>query len=155
MKLIIFITAFLIFSACRVANNPNEISTDQISNPNSAQGYSADGFPEIQFENEELNFGQVSQGEKIDLEINFSNIGSSPLLITSVLPSCGCTLINDWPQDPIGKNEAEKINIQFNSEGKVGVQDKTVTIITNADPQTYIIHLKGEVIAPDLKNTDL
>jgi hypothetical protein len=35
--------------------------------------------------------------------------------------------------------------VQFNSEGRTGIQEKQVTVITNTIPNTNIIRIKAEV----------
>jgi hypothetical protein len=40
------------------------------------------------------------------------------------------------------------IKVTFNSAGKMGLQDKTVTITSNAKNSPRVLHLKGTVEAP-------
>lgn len=102
---------------------------------------------EMVFEVEEFNFGTIKQGESVTHEFNFTNNGKDDLIITNAQGSCGCT-VPQYPKDPIKKGATGSIKVTFNSAGKMGMQDKTVTITSNAKNSPRILHLKGTVEAP-------
>ena len=77
----------------------------------------------------------------------FTNTGKEPLIITSAAGSCGCT-VPEWPKEPIKKGDKGTVKVTFNSAGKMGMQDKTVTIQSNAKTNPKVIHIKGNVEAP-------
>jgi len=99
---------------------------------------------EFKFKEEEFNFGTIKQGESITHEFEFSNTGIEPIIISSAQGSCGCT-VPIWPKEPIAKGQKSTIKVTFNSAGKMGIQDKTVTINSNAKQSPMVIHLKGVV----------
>lgn len=102
--------------------------------------------PSVKFENTTFNFEKIKQGEKVDHEYKFTNTGKSDLVIRKVRASCGCTaIITD--KKIIKPGEAGSIKVNFNSAGKLGSQNKTVTVITN-DPQhpREILWIRGEVV---------
>jgi len=75
-----------------------------------------------------------------------TNSGKSDLHIRKVKASCGCTAVQP-EKNVIAPGESVNIKTVFNSAGKTGNQNKTVTIITN-DPKKskLILWVKGEVI---------
>ena len=99
----------------------------------------------FKFETEEYNFGSIEQGESITHEFKFLNTGSEPLIISKAEGSCGCT-VPIFPKEPILKNQSAVIKVTFNSTGKFGIQDKTVTNVSNAKQNPMIIHIKGTVL---------
>jgi hypothetical protein len=103
--------------------------------------------PDFKFEVDEYNFGTIKQGESVNYDFNFTNTGKDPLIITEAHGSCGCT-VPVWPKDPIKKGEKGQIKVTFNSTGKMGMQDKTVTITSNAKESSKVLHLKGNVETP-------
>ena len=103
--------------------------------------------PEFKFEEDEYNFGTIKQGESATHIFTFTNTGKEPLIITNASGSCGCT-VPDWPKEPIKKGEKGTVKVTFNSAGKMGMQDKTVTIQSNAKTNPKVIHIKGNVEAP-------
>jgi hypothetical protein len=100
--------------------------------------------PAFKFDVEEYNFGNIKSGETVNYEFNFTNTGNEPLIITEAHGSCGCT-VPEFPKDPIMKNQKAKIKVTFNSSGKMGMQDKTVTLTSNAVQNPQILHIKGNV----------
>lgn len=102
---------------------------------------------EMVFEAEEFNFGTIKQGESVTHEFNFTNNGKEDLIITNAQGSCGCT-VPQYPKEAIKKGATGTIKVTFNSAGKMGLQDKTVTITSNAKNSPRILHLKGTVEAP-------
>ncbi len=103
--------------------------------------------PEMKFEVEEYNYGTIKQGEKVTYDFVFTNTGKEPLIITSAQGSCGCT-VPEWPKEPIAKGGKGTIHVEFNSAGKMGMQDKTVTISSNAKSGQKVLHIKGNIEAP-------
>jgi hypothetical protein len=99
------------------------------------------------FESEEFNYGTIKQGESVTHEFTFTNNGKEDLIITNAQGSCGCT-VPVWPKEPLKKGTKGTIKVTFNSAGKMGLQDKTVTITSNAKNSPRVLHLKGTVEAP-------
>lgn len=115
----------------------NGAATPQIENKNA---------PDFKFEVEEYNFGSIKQGESVTYDFNFLNVGKEPLIITNAAGSCGCT-VPSYPKEPIAKSGKGMIHVVFNSTGKMGMQDKTVTITSNSKSGSKVLHLKGNVEA--------
>jgi hypothetical protein len=86
----------------------------------------------IAWEKKSHDFGSIVQGDKVEHTFYFSNTGNEPLIITNVQVSCGCTTPKGWPRDPIPPGASGEITVSFNSAGKMGVQNKPVTLVTNA-----------------------
>jgi len=114
-----------------------------------AAGASADGNQaEMTFDAEEFNFGTIKQNDLVNHEFVFTNTGKEPLIITEAHGTCGCT-VPQWPKEPIKKGEKGVIKVTFNSAGKMGMQDKTVTITSNAKSSPRILHLKGTILTKE------
>ena len=108
-------------------------------------GNDNDNQASFKFEKDEIDFGTIEQGESTTHEFKFTNTGSEPLIISKAEGSCGCT-VPIFPKEPIMKNQSATIKVTFNSTGKFGIQDKTVTITSNAKQSPMIIHIKGTVL---------
>ncbi len=87
--------------------------------------------PEITFNEASYDFGDIKQGDKVEHTFTFKNTGTEPLILSNVLTTCGCTA-SDWPRDPIAPGKESSITVKFNSAGKMGRQNKVVTIVSNA-----------------------
>ncbi len=104
--------------------------------------------PVLKVDDPEFRFGTVKQGENVEHTYLLTNEGKSDLLIRKIKASCGCTAVQ--PQKKvIAPGESVQLKAVFKSAGKMGKQNKTVTVITN-DPQKskMILWVKGEVIKP-------
>jgi len=104
-----------------------------------------DKAPVLSVDDPEFKFGTIDQGAKVEHTYVLTNSGKSDLLIRKVSASCGCTAVQP-EKTVIAPGESVNIKTVFNSAGKVGNQNKTVTIITN-DPKKskMILWVKGEV----------
>jgi len=101
----------------------------------------------FKFSEEEFNFGTIMQGDQVKHDFEFTNTGKEPLIISNAAGSCGCT-VPEWPKEPIAPGAKAMIKVTFNSAGKQGVQDKTVTLQSNAKQNPLVLHLKGNVDKP-------
>ncbi len=101
---------------------------------------------DFKFEKEEYSFGSIKQGDVVNYEFKFVNAGKEPLIITEAHGSCGCT-VPEYPKEPIKAGGKGVIKVTFNSAGKLNMQDKTVTISSNAKGGPKVLHIKGNVDA--------
>jgi len=91
------------------------------------------------------NYGTIPEGEKLNVSYRFKNIGSTPLVIVRVQPSCGCT-IAEQPQKPIAPGEEGEIKAVFNSQGRQGVNHKTLNVTANTQGiQNYALQFVVQV----------
>ena len=88
--------------------------------------------PVITFEKKVHDFGDIFQGDKVEETFRFTNTGNEPLIITNVQVTCGCTTPKGWPRDPIAPGGKGELTVAFNSAGKMGRQNKVVTVVSNA-----------------------
>ncbi|MDD2387207.1 MAG: DUF1573 domain-containing protein [Bacteroidales bacterium] len=94
--------------------------------------------PKIEFENTQFEFGTLKQGEKSTHNFTFKNTGKSDLVIRKIKASCGCTATN--PEKMVIKaGETSHLTVTFNSNGKRGRQNKTITVITNDPKQSSVV----------------
>ncbi len=147
--LILVGTLTLTLNSC--SNNNEETRENELSASDVSIG-NKDKLPVIDFEKEEHDFGKIVQGEKVSYDFKFTNIGKGNLVISSAAASCGCT-VADFPKEPIPPGKTEKITVEFNSEGKSGYVEKTITIVTNAEPNTRILKIKADIIEPATNTT--
>lgn len=149
---ILTVLGLTLFACGSGAEKENELSVDLIENPNTAaeDGSSVDQseLPHFEFVEKVKDFGQITQGEIVSTSFRFKNVGQSDLLISSAQGSCGCT-VPEWPKEPIKPGEEGVIDVTFDSNGKKGMQNKTITLVANTVPNTMVLALKGEVLAPE------
>ena len=126
------------------------ISSDVINVPATASGKQATpgSAPNIVFEEEKHDFGKIMQGEIVSFAYLFKNNGGSDLVISNALGSCGCT-VPDYPKGAIKPGEQGKVDVKFDSSGKSGLVQKTVTLTTNCTPSTKVLTIIATVDVPE------
>jgi len=104
--------------------------------------------PSISFDNKEFDFGSVGQGAKVEHDYVVTNKGEENLIIRKVKASCGCTAVNP-AKTVLAKGESTTIHATFDSRGKSGRQQKTITVITNDPKQSNVmLRISGTVTVP-------
>ncbi len=150
-KIILIASMFLFVTAINAQNNkPAPATSPAAVTPASGAAPAVQenkNQADFKFDEEEFNFGTIKQGDKVTHDFNFVNVGKEPLVITEAHGSCGCT-VPSWPKEPVAKGAKAVIHVEFNSTGKMGMQDKTVTITSNAKVGSKVLHLKGNVETP-------
>jgi len=155
-KGLLLLCLLVAFTGCRLTDHredgDQEVGADAVQFP--ASGYrdvDTDALPRIEFAYTHVDFGKVVQGNKVDSIYQFKNTGGSPLVITDVRGSCGCTVGKDWPKQPVPPGSSATISVSFDSEGRSGRQDKTVTVVANTVPPSSVLTLTAEVVGPTTK----
>ncbi|MBD8487702.1 DUF1573 domain-containing protein [Echinicola sp. CAU 1574] len=101
--------------------------------------------PVITFEETEKDFGEITQGTKVEHTFKFTNTGTEVLKLSNVAATCGCT-VPKWPKEPIAPGKSGEIKVTFNSAGKMGNQRSIVRIYSNASEPIEKVALISNVI---------
>lgn len=103
--------------------------------------------PVIEFEEKIFDFGIIIQGDTVEHTFVFRNIGTEPLRITSARGSCGCT-VPKYSKQEVAPGAKGEVFVRFRSAGKMGKQNKTVTLVTNAAVNNRVtLTLRGTIQA--------
>ncbi|MGD9977198.1 MAG: DUF1573 domain-containing protein [Bacteroidales bacterium] len=123
MRRIILSTALLFFALVLFAQNEAKIS----------------------FKTDKYNYGTIKEddGEAFH-EFEFTNAGSSPLIIQRVSSSCGCTT-PEWSKEPIAPGKGGKIKVGYNPKGRPGPFSKTISVYSNSAQNVVVLQISGEV----------
>jgi len=105
--------------------------------------------PKLSFEKTVHDFGSIKQGDQVSTEFTFTNAGKSDLNIRETKASCGCTISN-LEKSTLKPGETSSIKITFNSRGRRGIQQKSISVFSNdpANP-TQRITIKAKVNVDD------
>lgn len=94
-----------------------------------------------------IDYGIVNKEDDNGVRtFEFTNTGNSPLIISNVQSTCGCT-VPTKPTEPILPGKSGKIDVKYNMN--TGPIRKTITVETNAvnvDGGRVALKIKGEVI---------
>ena len=151
MKYLITLLVSLSLMSCESSSDKKIITTELVNSPLTANKNAAKvSTPNIEMLETSFDFGEIQQGESVTHEFIIKNSGDAELIITAAKGSCGCT-VPEWPKSPISEGEEAVIKVTFNSAGKSGKQNKTVTLVSNSIPNTKVISIIGNVIIPQIK----
>jgi hypothetical protein len=93
--------------------------------------------------------GEIPQNIPKTAEFTLTNDGKEPLIISKATASCGCTNMK-YSSEPILPGKSSIVSAVYNAAAP-GAFIKTVTVITNADPNPVVLTFKGTVIVPPAK----
>lgn len=119
-------------------------------------GAFAQDKPEFDFVAETINYGKIAQNSNGVRVFEFTNIGKSPLIISRIQASCGCT-VPKKPEHPILPGDKGTIEVSYDTK-RIGGFSKSITIYSNAKNARKVIRIKGQVekvSAPEKKKSIL
>lgn len=99
----------------------------------------------ITFKTLEINRPNIAYGADETFTFDFKNTGKTPVIISNVQTSCGCTTA-DKPSEPIQPGKSSKISVKYDTK-RVGEFTKTITVTTNVG-EPVVLTIKGKV-APE------
>ncbi len=98
---------------------------------------------EITFDKLVSDYGKLAYAADGTTKFVFKNTGKSPLILSNVQASCGCT-VPEWPKEPVEPGASKVINVTYNTR-RVGMFDKTITVYSNAKNGVVTLKIHGEV----------
>lgn len=141
-----------LLAGCRITDHSErdgEVTADGLNFPVSGyEDVDRDALPALTFDSVSIDMGRVIQGAKVTRSYRFENTGGGALIISDVRGSCGCTVARTWPREPVAPGSGGTIEVVFDSEGRTGRQNKTVTVVANTSPPSTVLTLSGEVVGP-------
>ena len=94
------------------------------------------------------DFGDINQGEVVTHSFVIANNGGDLLKILDVKAACGCTAAKP-DKSELKPGESTNIAVSFNSKGRKGPQNKTVTVTTNDPEKSQVtFSFKCNIIVP-------
>lgn len=109
-----------------------------------ALGISSAFAQTLSLDKEEIQFGNIKLNTDVTSKIKVTNTGDKPLVLKSVVGSCGCTA-PDYPKTPIAPGASADITVKYSSGSMAGDFNKSVTITSNdATSSRKIFRIKGK-----------
>lgn len=120
------------------ANSQEEKATDQNQDANA---------PAFEFVTEIIDYGKIKHNADGVRVFKFKNVGNSPLIITSIKSTCGCT-VPKKPTEPIMPGDTGEIEVKY-ATNRIGGFSKTITVVSNAATKVKSLRIKGIVLKPE------
>lgn len=104
--------------------------------------------PELKVDNLTYNGGNVAEGSTLKAQFKLTNTGDEPLRITSVRPTCGCTVVSYDSVIAPGKSGFLRPEVNLKNVRPAPVT-KTVAVTTNAaNTPSLTLTIEATVVAP-------
>ena len=133
------------FTSCK------EDATSKIKAENVAVAAERDAtvgdFAVLTFDKEEHDFGEIEAGTPVETVFTYTNTGKTPLVISDIKSTCGCTVPKDWSKEPLAPGASEKFSVKYNGKGKNNVS-KTITVTANTEKGKETVKIKA-FVKPD------
>ena len=154
----IFAMALLPMNSCK------ENAAEKVNQANVEMAAKRDAqkivFPKINFDKTSHDFGEIDNGTAVETVFSYTNSGRSPLVVTDIKSSCGCTVPQGWSKEPLMPGESSQFTVKFNGKGANKVS-KTITLTTNTESGREQVRISAfvkpdpnaTVPAPILKQT--
>jgi|GEM_PF-750579 len=101
----------------------------------------------------DYNFGTITEdGGPVRHRFSVLNNGPNPLRLTGVSVSCSCTTAEP-NKEPIAVGQTGYVDVAYNPLGRPGSFNRLVAILSDGNPATQQLFLKG-VVTPHVKTAD-
>ena len=145
LLLTLTIASLVVFTSCK------ENAAEKINQENVTKAAERDSkaivFPSISFDKTEHDFGQIMNGTPVETTFSYTNTGKSPLVVTDIKSTCGCTVPQGWSKEPLMPGASSQFSVKFNGKG-ANKTSKTITLTTNTQTGREQVRISA-FITPD------
>ena len=139
------VASLVVFTSCK------EKVEEKINQENVTKAATRDAqsivFPTLSFDKTEYDFGQIMNGTPVETVFAYTNTGNSPLVVTNIKSTCGCTVPQNWSKEPLMPGASSQFTVKFNGKGANKVS-KTITLTTNTEKGNEQVRISA-FITPD------
>ncbi|KAA6335330.1 hypothetical protein EZS27_016420 [termite gut metagenome] len=100
--------------------------------------------PCLSLHRENLYLGEIAWKQPASVEYTVTNTGDQPLIVTDIIPSCGCVVAH-WTKSPIYPGSKGTITITYDAK-LLGRFHKSASIYSNASPKAIHLHFTGVTV---------
>jgi hypothetical protein len=109
--------------------------------------------PTISWDKTVHNFGTfLEEAGFQEATFTFTNTGSSPLFVTNVKASCGCTA-TDYTKEPVQPGGKGFVKATYDPKNRPGQFNKSITVTANTENPTTLLRIEG-VVTPREKGIE-
>jgi hypothetical protein len=137
--------ALVSFTSCK------ENASEKINQENVTKAAERDAqtivYPSVTFDKVAHDFGEIQNGTPVETVFTYTNSGQSPLVVTDIKSTCGCTVPQGWSREPLAPGASSQFTVKFNGKGANKVS-KTITLTTNTESGREQVRISAFII-PD------
>lgn len=94
-----------------------------------------------------IDLGKIEKGKPVSITYKFTNIGSSPLIISNVKTSCGCTDV-EYNKEPVNPGAEGFLKVTNNASNS-GYFNKSIIVYANVEGGIDELTIKGETFSDE------
>src|SRR5690606_16214092 len=79
----------------------------------------------------------------VETVFKYTNTGTSPLVVSNIQSTCGCTVPSDWTKQ-VAPGETGEMTVKFDGRGN-GVVTKSITLTTNTENGSETVRIKATI----------
>ena len=137
--------ALVSFTSCK------ENASEKINQENVTKEAERDAqtivYPSVTFDKVAHDFGEIQNGTPVETVFTYTNSGQSPLVVTDIKSTCGCTVPQGWSREPLAPGASSQFTVKFNGKGANKVS-KTITLTTNTESGREQVRISAFIV-PD------
>lgn len=96
---------------------------------------------EFSFSDPNLRLPKTPEGKVLTFEYPFTNKGTAPLVISEIKVQCTCTKF-EFPKEPVMPGASGVIKVTFDTNGKIGYQDRILQVFANTKKSPYELRFR-------------
>ncbi len=147
MKNILFLLSFFFLYSC--GDDPfSKVKSENVQKA-SVRDNSTTNSPIMTFDKTVHDFGTIQDGTPVETVFSYTNTGESPLVITDIKSTCGCTVPRDWSREPLSPGESSQFTVKFNGKG-FNKTSKTVTVAANTATGRETVKITAFINNPEM-----
>ncbi|MCL1933681.1 MAG: DUF1573 domain-containing protein [Candidatus Azobacteroides sp.] len=113
---------------------------------NSGNAVSTEAGITIAFDKYKHDFGTIRESDgKVSTVFTFTNLGDSPLIISKVEASCGCTT-PEWTREPVAPGGQGYIKATYDPTNRIYFFERSLTVYSNGNPSKIVLSIQGTAI---------
>ena len=137
--------ALVSFTSCK------ENASEKINQENVTKAAERDAqtivYPSVTFDKVAHDFGEIQNGTPVETVFTYTNSGQSPLVVTDIKSTCGCTVPQGWSREPLAPGASSQFTVKFNGKGANKVS-KTITLTKNTESGREQVRISAFIV-PD------
>ena len=147
MKNILFLLSFFFLYSC--GDDPfSKVKSENVQKA-SVRDNSTTNSPIMTFDKIVHDFGTIQDGTPVETVFSYTNTGKSPLVITDIKSTCGCTVPRDWSREPLNPGESSQFTVKFDGKG-LNNTSKTVTVTANTQTGRETVKITAFINNPEM-----
>lgn len=147
MKNILFLLSLFFIFSC--GDDPfSKVKSENVQKA-SVRDNSTTNSAIMTFDKAVHDFGTIQNGTPVETVFSYTNTGKSPLVITDIKSTCGCTVPRDWSREPLSPGESSQFTVKFDGKG-VNKTSKTVTVTANTATGRETVKITAFINNPEM-----